>query len=570
MTYQAKNNAYSTLAGSLTNVATSLTVQTGHGDRFPIIASPAYTIITLEDASGNREVIKVTARAGAADTMTIVRAQEGTSARAWAAGDSVELRMTAGEVQTLFDHVDDTTAAHAASAISNTPTGNLVATTVQAALDELQTDVDTREKIIHNAGAKTTPVDADEMGLVDSAASFVLTKITWANIKAGLKTYFDTLYPAASSLTSHTGATTGAHAASAISYAGSTNLAATDVEAALDELDAEKQPLLTNATQAEMEAGTETAIRAMSPNRVAQAIAALVPPQSGTLIGYTIYSVVTRALTSISNAATAVLTVSSADYLPLNNSPVRLTTTGALPTGLSVGVTYWVINASGTTFNLSATKGGAALGTSSAGSGTHTLTSAPYEKSLNNPSFIIVEVVGGGGGGGGAFSGTGDVGSGGGAGGYSRKKILASSLSASETVTIGDGGAAGTSGVGSGGTGGTSSFGSHCSSTGGAGGSRGAGSTIYGGAGGAGSGGDLNINGSIGNPSTYSGTVVANNIGGLGGNSHLGIGGRGAYDTSQTPTKGIYGGGGGGGKSAIGTNSGAVGGLGIIIVWEYA
>jgi hypothetical protein len=46
----------------------------------------------------------------------------------------------------------------------------------------------------HAATGKTTPVDADEMPLVDSAASNVLKKITWANIKATLKTYFDTLY----------------------------------------------------------------------------------------------------------------------------------------------------------------------------------------------------------------------------------------------------------------------------------------------------------------------------------------------------------------------------------------
>lgn len=39
----------------------------------------------------------------------------------------------------------------------------------------------------------------------------------------------------------HPDTTTGAHAASAISYAGSTNLAATNVEAALDELDTEKE-----------------------------------------------------------------------------------------------------------------------------------------------------------------------------------------------------------------------------------------------------------------------------------------------------------------------------------------
>lgn len=47
---------------------------------------------------------------------------------------------------------------------------------------------------INAATSKTTPVDADELGLVDSAASNVLKKLTWANLKATLKTYFDTLY----------------------------------------------------------------------------------------------------------------------------------------------------------------------------------------------------------------------------------------------------------------------------------------------------------------------------------------------------------------------------------------
>jgi len=39
---------------------------------------------------------------------------------------------------------------------------------------------------------KTTPVDADEIGIVDSAASNVAKKLTWANLQARLKTYFDT------------------------------------------------------------------------------------------------------------------------------------------------------------------------------------------------------------------------------------------------------------------------------------------------------------------------------------------------------------------------------------------
>lgn len=50
------------------------------------------------------------------------------------------------------------------------------------------------EAAIHAASSKATPVDADEIGLIDSAASWGLKKLTWANIKATLKTYFDTLY----------------------------------------------------------------------------------------------------------------------------------------------------------------------------------------------------------------------------------------------------------------------------------------------------------------------------------------------------------------------------------------
>lgn len=48
--------------------------------------------------------------------------------------------------------------------------------------------------LINGATSKATPVDADYVGLMDSAASNILKKLSWANIKATLKTYFDTLY----------------------------------------------------------------------------------------------------------------------------------------------------------------------------------------------------------------------------------------------------------------------------------------------------------------------------------------------------------------------------------------
>jgi hypothetical protein len=46
----------------------------------------------------------------------------------------------------------------------------------------------------HAATSKTTPVDADEVPIVDSASSFSLKKLTWGNLKATLKAYFDGIY----------------------------------------------------------------------------------------------------------------------------------------------------------------------------------------------------------------------------------------------------------------------------------------------------------------------------------------------------------------------------------------
>lgn len=91
-----KNNAYSRVAASLAAVGTTLTVDTGTGDRFPIAGSGNYFKLTLQDAANNIEIIKVTARAASSDSLTIERAQEGTTARAWSIGDIVELRLTAG------------------------------------------------------------------------------------------------------------------------------------------------------------------------------------------------------------------------------------------------------------------------------------------------------------------------------------------------------------------------------------------------------------------------------------------------------------------------------------------
>jgi len=104
------NNASSTIAdaGGISNVDTTLNVAAGEGAEFPTVSAPNYFMVTLADTSGNREIVKVTARA--TDTFTIVRAQEGTAARAWSQGDIVSHRLTAGVLDVLASRIGSNTA----------------------------------------------------------------------------------------------------------------------------------------------------------------------------------------------------------------------------------------------------------------------------------------------------------------------------------------------------------------------------------------------------------------------------------------------------------------------------
>ena len=93
MAVKVANNAYSTLAASITSSATSVTLTTGEGARFPALTSPDYFYATLLDSANNLEIVKVTARS--TDVLTIVRGSESTTARAYASGDRLEQRITA-------------------------------------------------------------------------------------------------------------------------------------------------------------------------------------------------------------------------------------------------------------------------------------------------------------------------------------------------------------------------------------------------------------------------------------------------------------------------------------------
>lgn len=87
------NNASAPIASTITSSATSITVASGQGAEFPVLAGSDNFTATLVDTSNNIEIVQVTARSG--DTMTVVRGQEGTTARGYAAGSLLELRITA-------------------------------------------------------------------------------------------------------------------------------------------------------------------------------------------------------------------------------------------------------------------------------------------------------------------------------------------------------------------------------------------------------------------------------------------------------------------------------------------
>lgn len=95
------NNAYGTLSQGYSATDTTIVLTTGHGARFPGLTGSQYFFATLLDTSNNQEIVKVTARTN--DTLTIVRAQEATTARAFATNDRIELRITAGGLGVLSD-----------------------------------------------------------------------------------------------------------------------------------------------------------------------------------------------------------------------------------------------------------------------------------------------------------------------------------------------------------------------------------------------------------------------------------------------------------------------------------
>lgn len=101
------NDASALLAASIDDVETAIQVDAGYGALFPNPGVGEFFVIALENAAGDVEYCKVTARA--TDLFTVVRGWEDSVAQAWTNGVTrVELRNTAGSMRQMIQRSGDT------------------------------------------------------------------------------------------------------------------------------------------------------------------------------------------------------------------------------------------------------------------------------------------------------------------------------------------------------------------------------------------------------------------------------------------------------------------------------
>jgi len=109
-TFIFKNNANSTLAGAITSSAVNANLAPGSGALFPNPSTGQVFSATFIDAATQtlNEIVYVTAIS--TDTVTILRAQEGTTALNWLAGDFFIHQLTAGQMGSFLQSVASPTA----------------------------------------------------------------------------------------------------------------------------------------------------------------------------------------------------------------------------------------------------------------------------------------------------------------------------------------------------------------------------------------------------------------------------------------------------------------------------
>jgi hypothetical protein len=264
------NNFETTISAGINNSVTTIPITSATG--FPSLGAGDYAYCSLQkDSPLTLEIVKVTAVSGT--NLTVVRAQDGTSAAAFASGDAFELRVTAGGLNDIFythpNHSGDVTSSgDGATTIAN-----------DAVSYAKMQDVSATDRVLGR----------------DSAGAGVVEEISPASLRTMINV--------------EDGAT-----------ADQSNA---EIETAYD-------AQVAVATQSEAEAGSSTAVKRFTPQRIGQAIAALA-----------------------SSGLTLDTTVKTASFTAVAGNMYLCNTTGGafnmtLPTSPSAGDTIGIIDYLGT------------------------------------------------------------------------------------------------------------------------------------------------------------------------------------------------------------------------------
>ena len=155
MKYIFKNFVWSFLSEEVLEVETVLPVE--DTSKFPPLAASEIFMCALHDGEQEPELVKMVLVGE--DTLTVERAQEGTTARIWPKGTKVFNSVTAA----MFDLVGQPSLV--ADNVSVTPIGDLSSTNVQDALVELQNDIDATEAGLATVSSDIVDIEAAIAGL---------------------------------------------------------------------------------------------------------------------------------------------------------------------------------------------------------------------------------------------------------------------------------------------------------------------------------------------------------------------------------------------------------------------
>ena len=174
MTVKLKNNVASTLRTEILSTDTTINLPVGHGARFPALAAGEYFYATIEDTSGQHEIVQATARSG--DVLTVVRGAESTTPRAFVVGSRIEMRITAASV---LDAAQDAAAGGGGGGVEDLTDLGVTATAEELNILDGVTATTAELNILDGVTATTAELNildgvtatAEEINLLDGALS---------------------------------------------------------------------------------------------------------------------------------------------------------------------------------------------------------------------------------------------------------------------------------------------------------------------------------------------------------------------------------------------------------------